>query len=69
MRHIEEDLIKRGYRELTLNVAEENEGALRLYRRMGYQIVKRIPGEWAYYDDQGRLQTVVEPGFRLIKPL
>lgn len=69
MRHVEEDLLRRGFRELTLNVAEENEGALRLYLRLGYKIVKRIPGKWAYYDDQGRLQTVAEPGYRLLKRL
>ena len=69
MRHVEQDLLRRGFRELTLNVAEENEGAIRLYQRLGYKIVKRIPGEWAYYDDQGRLQTMAEPGFRLIKRL
>jgi len=69
MRHVEQDLRRRGYRELTLNVAEENQGAIRLYQRLGYKIVKRIPGEWAYYDDQGKLQTVVEPGFRLLKTL
>lgn len=69
MYHVEQDLLRRGFRELTLNVAEENEGAIRLYQRLGYRIVKKIPGEWAYYDDQGRLQTVAEPGYRLIKKL
>ena len=69
MRHVEQDLLRRGFRELTLNVSEENEGAIRLYLRLGYKIVKRISGEWAYYDDQGRLQTVAEPGYRLIKQL
>jgi len=69
MNHIEKDLISRGFRELTLNVAEENEGALRLYRRLGYQILKKIPGKWSYFDDQGKLQTVIEPGYRLIKML
>ena len=69
MRHVEQDLLRRGFRELTLNVAEENLGAIRLYQRLGYKIIKKIPGKWAYYDDQGRLQTVAEPGYRLIKRL
>lgn len=69
LQHIEQDLVRRGFRELTLNVAEENESALRLYQRLGYKIVKKIPGEWAYYDDQGKLQTVIEPGYRLLKRL
>ncbi len=69
MHHVEQDLIQRGYKELTLNVAEENEGAMRLYQRLGYKFLKKIPGRWSYYDDQGRLQNVVEPGYRLIKSL
>lgn len=69
MHHVEQDLIQRGYRELTLNVAEGNAGAMRLYRRLGYDVLKKIPGKWSYYDDQGRLQTIVEPGYRLIKSL
>jgi len=69
MEIIEQDLIQRGYRELTLNVAEDNENALRLYRRLGYTVMKKISGEWSFYDDQGKLQEVVEPGFRLMKVL
>ncbi|HKJ26684.1 MAG TPA: GNAT family N-acetyltransferase [Anaerolineales bacterium] len=69
MDHAEEDLIERGFREVTLNVAEENEGALQLYLRRGYQIIKHIPGRWSYYDDKGKLQHVAEPGFRLMKTL
>ena len=67
MAFIERDLIQRGFKEVTLNVAEENEGAMRLYRRLGYTVVKKIPGNWSYYDDKGKLQHVVEPGYRLVK--
>ena len=66
---VEQDLIQRGFREVTLNVAEENEGALRLYNRLGYTVLKKIPGRWSYYDEKGKLQKVVEPGYRLIKYL
>lgn len=69
MEHIENDLLQRGFREVTLNVAEENDGALRLYQRLGYSILKKIPGKWSFYDDKGKLQHVVEPGFRLLKTL
>ena len=69
MFHVERDMLRRGFREITLNVAEDNEGALRLYNRLGYKIIKRIPGNWAYYDDTGKLQHVQEPGFMLMKRL
>jgi len=69
MNHIEKDMLKRGFREITLNVAEDNEGALRLYKRLGYSVIKRIPGNWTYQDDTGKLQHVQEPGFRLMKGL
>jgi len=69
MQIIEQDLIQRGFRELTLNVAEDNENALRLYNRLGYTVVKKIPGNWSFYDDRGKLQEVAEPGFRLMKML
>lgn len=69
MAHAESDLVRRGFRELTLNVAGENYGALRLYRRLGYRVEQEISGEWSYRDDKGKLRTVSEPGFRLIKQL
>ena len=69
MSFIEVDLIQRGFREVTLNVAEENAGALRLYQRLGYSVIKKIPGKWSFYDDRGKLQNVVEPGYRLMKRL
>lgn len=69
MAHAESDLLKRGFRQVTLNVAEENEGALRLYKRLGYRILKQIPGRWSYFDEHGELQHVVEPGFMLVKKL
>lgn len=69
MNFIEADLVQRGFRELTLNVAEDNPDALRLYQRLGYLVLKRIPGRWTYFDENGKLQHVAEPGFRLIKIL
>jgi len=69
MSFIERDLVQRGFKEITLNVAEDNEGAMRLYRRLGYTVVEKISGKWSYYDDKGKLQNVVEPGYRLVKRL
>lgn len=69
MNFIEADLVQRGFQELTLNVAEENEGAIRLYQRLGYRVLKHIPGSWSYFDENGKLRHESEPGFRLIKTL
>lgn len=69
MQHVEDDLFRRGFKALTLNVAGDNSGAMRLYNRLGYRILKEISGKWSYYDDRGHLQHVSEPGFRLIKRL
>lgn len=69
MAFVEQDLLQRNFSELTLNVADDNPEALRLYYRLGYTVVKRISGEWSFYDDKGKLQRVVEPGYRLAKML
>ncbi len=65
----EQDLRKRGFRIATLNVARDNCAALRLYTRLGYQIVAEDPGRWWYYDHQGRRREVVEPAWRMEKEL
>lgn len=69
MTFIEDDLVQRGFRELTLNVAKDNPDAIRLYQRLGYRMLKHISGSWSYYDENGKLQYENEPGFRLIKSL
>lgn len=65
----ETDLLGRGFREVTLNVARDNEGALRLYQRLGYKIIKKIPGRWSYYDPNKVLKHAVEPGYRMMKQI
>ena len=67
MKVVEKDLQGRGFREVTLNVACENEGALRLYQRLGYQVIEEIPGCWSYYDPDNVLRHVREPGYRMMK--
>lgn len=66
---VEADLLKMGYSRLTLNVARNNQGAIRLYSRIGFQIVAEEPGVWSYPDDKGVWRTVTEPSWRMEKKL
>jgi ribosomal protein S18 acetylase RimI-like enzyme len=66
---LERDLLERNYRFLTLNVARDNDAAIRLYRRRGFHVVAPEPGDWQYIDDKGRLQDVHEPAWRMEKIL
>lgn len=67
--HVEQDLIRRGFQFLTLNVAKDNLDALRLYLRLGFHIVAEEPGVWSYVDDKGIRQLVEEPAWRMEKRL
>lgn len=67
MNVIEEDLAKRGYTCVTLNVARENQGARRLYERLGYSVTAAEPGDWYYVDEQGFRHDVHEPAWRMEK--
>ncbi|HZW02367.1 MAG TPA: GNAT family N-acetyltransferase, partial [Anaerolineaceae bacterium] len=69
LRHLEDDLHRRGFRAVTLNVAKDNPRALRLYEREGFTIVAHEPGEWSYPDHNGVWQRVVEPAWRMEKAL
>lgn len=64
---VEDDLMKRGYQEGTLNVAKKNYGAQRFYKRFGYNIILSDPGRWSYYDEKNILRHVNEPSWRMIK--
>ncbi len=66
---VEEDLKQRGFEYITLNVAKENERALRLYLRQGYKIVGEDPGCWSYPDENGIWHQVEEPSWRMQKHL
>ncbi len=65
----EDDLREQGFQEVTLNVAKENVSAIRLYKRLGYEIFSETPGKWSYYDEKDILRHVHEPGYRMIKSL
>jgi ribosomal protein S18 acetylase RimI-like enzyme len=69
MHFIEDDLDRRGFKFVTLNVAKDNPKALRLYRRLGYRIIGSRPGIWSYTDNEGRVQYVEEPAWRMMKRL
>lgn len=69
MAMVEEDLLERGFKFVYLMVAQENPGALRLYQRLGYEIHSTDPGRWSFRDDQGLVQHVHEPGWRMRKAL
>jgi ribosomal protein S18 acetylase RimI-like enzyme len=66
---IEKELVKRGYRIITLNVARNNFDAERLYRRLGYRIVAEEAGQWSYFDHLGMHRVVHEPAWRMEKVL
>jgi ribosomal protein S18 acetylase RimI-like enzyme len=65
----EQDLLRRGFQWVTLNVGRDNPQARRLYERRGYRVVANEPGEWSYYDDKGVRRQVHEPAWRMEKKL
>ncbi len=69
MNQVEEDLARRGFSLVCLNVGQENEGARRLYERLGYHVADTDAGEWSYYDEKGILREVKEPGWKMEKRL
>lgn len=66
---VEKDLLKRGFHEITLNVAKTNVAAIRLYQRLGYEISGSEPGEWSFVDHENHIQHVVEPAWKMIKEI
>lgn len=67
LQHIENDLIKRGYREITLIVARDNQSAIRFYKLHGFQILAAEPGEWSFIDQKNNVHNVIEPAWRMAK--
>ncbi len=66
---VEMDLLRRGYSCATLNVAQENIDARRLYERLGYYVTGADPGRWSYVDEKGQRREVHEPAWRMKKDL
>jgi len=69
MDYVENDLRQRDYQYVTLNVAKENPGALRLYQRLGYTIIGSQPGIWSFKDHTGTIHHIEEPAWRMIKQI
>ena len=65
----ETDLKQRGFGVATLNVAQVNRDARRLYERLGYHVVGSDPGRWSYPDEKGYWHFVEEPAWRMEKLL
>jgi ribosomal protein S18 acetylase RimI-like enzyme len=63
----ETDLLQRGFLRITLNVAQDNPDARRLYERRGYHVVAPEPGVWSYLDENGQRRFVNEPAWRMEK--
>jgi ribosomal protein S18 acetylase RimI-like enzyme len=67
IREVEEDLFRRNFRWITLNVGKTNYSARRLYSRLGYKVVAHEAGRWSFRDEKGIIQNVVEPAWRMEK--
>lgn len=64
---MEDDLLRRGFCQITLNVGKTNLSARRLYSRLGYRVVANESGRWSYKDEKGILRNVEEPAWRMEK--
>ena len=69
LKQVEQDLQKRRFRWVTLNVSRQNLAAQRFYKRNGYQIVAAEAGRWSYVDHMGKRREVDEPAWRMQKNL
>ncbi len=67
MQEAESLLVTRGYHYATIAVAKDNEGALRLYERLGYVRFAEDPGAWSYVNHRGEVIYVTEPCWILEK--
>ena len=67
--YCEKDLYQRNLQIITLNVAKDNTGAIKLYKKHGYEIVAPEPGIWQYEDHMGVWHQVIEPAWRMEKQL
>jgi len=64
---MEDDLRRRKFSLVTLNVGKTNYSARRLYARLGYRVIAHEAGRWSYRDEKGILQHVEEPAWRMEK--
>lgn len=65
----EQELCQRGFQWATIAVAVENDGARRLYERLGYTVFRRDDSRWSYSDPEGRRHEIREVCWALKKAL
>lgn len=63
----EREIVNRGLTCVTIAVAKANNGARRLYERLGYAVYSDDPGQWHYPDHLGRIRYVNESCWLLQK--
>jgi ribosomal protein S18 acetylase RimI-like enzyme len=61
VRAAERHLRDSNYRRVTIAVAKDNDAAMRLYRRLGYEPISEDAGRWQYEDHLGKIRHVSEP--------
>lgn len=64
---VEEDLVKRGFKQVSLNVAKDNVRAQSFYYKHGFRTIAHEPGRWSYTDHEGLTRHVNEPAWRMLK--
>lgn len=69
VRYAEAILQDRNFRYVTIAVAKDNLGALRLYERLDYIRKREDPGRWSYTDHLGKVHRMHEPCWILEKDL
>lgn len=65
----EDLLVERGFHRVVISVAKSNEGAMRLYQNLGYEIFRDDPGRWSFLDHNNQVQHISEPASILRKYL
>lgn len=69
VKRAERILLELGFSRVLIGVGQENDGARRLYERLGYQIIAEDPGRWTYKDDEDQVQVFDEPTYIMEKLL
>lgn len=69
IKNAESILQERDYNVVTIAVAKDNDRALHLYKRHGYEVYADDPGKWRFRDHLGQIRHVNEPCWLLEKKL
>lgn len=67
---VEAEAADRALREINLEVAVDDEDAVRLYERLGYQrLGEQVMDRWEQHHDDGSIQVVEAPSWVMVKRL